>query len=279
MLRNSIIHAYLTRIQGFLATFTLFVDIGKFVTLLLNSSYLLSVGITAVLWPQSTLGAVEFAPFSATYNLTRAGVSVGKVLRTLIRRDDGTYVYESQSHSSGVLAVFLKDRIVERSRWQITDDTVRSLEYLYERTGGSKTRHVRLAFDWQSMVVTNNVDGDPWKMPLSPGAMDKLLYQLAVMRDLRAGKRKLVYNVADGGKLKSYEFDIVGEETIETQIGKLNSIRVTRNRDDRVTTIWCAAEYGYMPVQIEQLEDSHGLLRLTIESINGIQPEPVGSQR
>lgn len=237
------------------------------------------VGLASLLWSQSTLGAVEITPFSVTYNLTRAGVSVGKVLRTLSRHDDGTYVYESQSHSSGVLAVFLKDRIVERSRWQVTDDTIRSIEYLYERSGGSKTRQVRLAFDWQNMVVINNVDGDPWKMPLSPGTMDKLLYQLAVMRDLRAGKRKLVYNVADGGKLKSYEFDIDGEETIETRIGKLKSIRVTRNRDNRVTTIWCAAEYGYMPVQIEQYEDSHGLLRLTIESIDGIQADPAAGQR
>lgn len=116
-------------------------------------------------------------------------------------------------------------------------------------------------------------------MPLLPGAMDKLLYQLAVMRDLRAGKRKLIYDVADGGKIKSYEFDIDGEEFIETQIGKLKSIRVTRNRDDRITTIWCAAEYGFIPVQIEQFEENHGLLRLTIESIDGIQPDPASGQR
>lgn len=275
MLGNWIIRAYLMRIHGM---FVRLVGLGA-ATVPVHPIARLGIGLAGVLWAHIGLGAVELTPFSATYNLTRAGVSIGKVLRTLSRQDDGTYVYESQSQSSGVLAIFLKDRVTERSRWQITDDTVRSIEYLYERTGGSKTRHVRLAFDWESMIVTNNVDGDPWKMPLLPGAMDKLLYQLAVMRDLRAGKRKLIYDVADGGKIKSYEFDIDGEEFIETQIGKLKSIRVTRNRDDRITTIWCAAEYGFIPVQIEQFEENHGLLRLTIESIDGIQPDPASGQR
>lgn len=216
----------------------------------------------------------ELSPFRAAYTLSRAGVSVGTVLRTLRRESNGTYTYESQSQSTGMMSVFLKDRILERSHWQVVNDTVRSLSYVYERSGGSKHRNVRLAFDWQARTVTNDVDGDAWKMPVPDGAMDKLLYQIAVMRDLRAGKEKLAYEVADGGKLKTYAFDIEGDDFIETALGTLKTTRVTRNRDDRVTTIWCAVDYQYLPVQIEQFEENHGLLRLTIQSLEGITPTP-----
>lgn len=212
----------------------------------------------------------ELSPFKAAYTLSRAGVSVGTVLRTLRRENNATYVYESQSQTTGMMSVFLKDRILERSHWHVVNDTMRSLSYVYERSGGSKQRNVHLAFDWQNRIVTNDVDGDTWKMSIPDGAMDKLLYQIAVMRDLRAGKAKLAYEVADGGKLKTYEFHIEGDDLIETALGTLKTTRVTRNRDDRVTTIWCAVDYQYLPVQIEQVEENHGLLRLTIESLEGI---------
>ena len=64
------------------------------------------------------------------------------------------------------------------------------------------------------------------------------------------------YVIADGGRLKHYEFEVIGEEVIDTPVGQLNTIKATRVRDnrDRTSTFWLAKDYDFMLVRFQQLE-------------------------
>ena len=211
-----------------------------------------------------------FPSFSADYVLKRNGITLGNATRSLRPASDGRYIFESLTYATGVIAWFVKDRIEERSTWALNGGQVRPLEYVYDRHGGKKTRRVKLAFDWERMIVTNTIDGDPWRMDIPADAQDKLLYQLAIMQDLKNGRDNLQYNIADGGRLKNYEFEILGEETLNTPLGKFNTIKIERLDDKRDTTVWCAPALNYLPVRLEQQESDGSRLSMDILSVKGL---------
>ena len=208
--------------------------------------------------------------FNAQYSLKRNGITLGISTRSLTTAKDGTYIYASTTRATGIIAWFVKDRIDEYSKWSFDGTHIRPLEYVYDRHGGSKTRNVNLKFDWQRHIVTNIIDGDPWRMEIPPDAQDKLVYQLAIMYDLLNGKKNLEYKIADGGKLKNYKFEIEGEETLNTAIGKVKTVRIQRIGDKRDTTVWCAPQFSYLPMRLEQQDTDGSNLTMQITSLQGM---------
>ena len=208
--------------------------------------------------------------FNAQYNLKRNGITLGVSTRSLTTAKDGTYIYASTTHATGIIAWFVKDHFDEYSKWTFDGSRLRPLEYVYKRYGGRKTRNVNLKFDWKRHIVTNTIDGDPWRMEIPPDAQDKLVYQLAIMYDLLNGKKNLEYKIADGGKLKNYKFEIEGEETLNTTIGKVKTVRIQRIGDKRDTTVWCAPQYYYLPMRLQQQDTDGSNLTMQIISLQGM---------
>ena len=58
-------------------------------------------------------------------------------------------------------------------------------------------------------------------------------------------------------KKKNYIFEVVGEEEIDTKLGKLKTLKLVRKREDsdRESIFWSAPEMHYLPVKIEITED------------------------
>lgn len=210
--------------------------------------------------------------FEAHYSLYRTGAKVAEMQRVFTRLDNGQYRYRSETRTTGLFAVFRKDHVVEQSDWLFQNGELRPLEYLYEHSGGKKDRNVAVTFDWDAQKITNTVNGQSWRMPAEPNVMDKLLYQLAIMHDLKAGRPELAYTVADGGKIKAYNFELQGEETIETPLGELTTVKVSRVRTDskRETVFWCAEKFHFLPVRVENIETDGGKTTVIIDSVTGI---------
>ena len=95
-------------------------------------------------------------------------------------------------------------------------------------------------------------------MPLHAGILDKSSYQLALQKDVATGEDSLSYIVLDGDDLDTYDFRRLGDEVIETPLGTLNTVKVERVRDpgesQRKTTLWFAKDWGYLLVQLNQVE-------------------------
>ena len=210
--------------------------------------------------------------FSITYVLTKGPLTLGEMTRTLAPNDDGTYTYESYSKPVGYARWFTKSTLTERSKWTYHNKMLRPLVYSYDSSGGKKERHVKLDFDWEKGRVTNTINNDPWKMDIPDNTMDKLLYHLALMHDLQIGRETLQYQVADGGSLKSYEFEILGREKLKTKLGVFDTIKLKRP-GKRETILWCATELNFIPIRIEQ-DDKHGLLRMSVKNLSGITRRP-----
>lgn len=156
-------------------------------------------------------------------------------------------------------------------RWSDQGE-VEPQHYIYKRRGLGRNRDAELTFDWDQGSVTNNVENHSWKMDVYQNVQDKLSYQVQLQKDLLAGKDHLSYQIADGGELKTYRFEVVGEEVLDTPLGKVNTIKVARSRDDsdRVTNAWLAKDWNYLLVRLQQKEDgdSHSI-SITKAEVNG----------
>lgn len=218
------------------------------------------------------LAATEFPyPFEARFSLSAQGTKIGETAWSVKALAPGLYAYESRSITAGIVAMFRKEQIVERSEWRLDDGYLQPLNYSYQRVGGKKNRTVRVLFDWEKKLVHNTAKGHSWRMPVPVGTLDKLSYVLVLMGDLAAEKKELQYQIADGGRLKLYRLRIEASERLETALGPLETVKIRRLRDTdkRETLLWCAKNLGYLPVKIEHRERD-GTLLMHIVAVEGL---------
>jgi len=228
--------------------------------------------------PAASADPVFPGPFEAEYSLHSKGFEVARIQRAFRPLADGTYIYESHSRPVGVLALFRDDRILERSHWRPTENGFQPLKYVYQHSGSKKNRDVDIDFDWTRDTVLMQVNDNRWQMELEPGTLDKMLYQLAVMRDLQYGLQEFSYRIADGGKMKSYHFETFEKESVETPYGTFEAIKLERFRDDRerVTILWSVPELDYLPVKIINIEPDGLKTTALLESYTAL-PDSVPS--
>ncbi len=144
-----------------------------------------------------------------------------------------------------------------KMQWDPVKQTVQPLHYLYKRRGLGKDRDADLSFDWNKKTVINKVQKTNWQMDINQRVQDKLSYQIQLQQDLINGQKNFSYQIADGGRLKEYKFVTLGEEILDTPLGKVKTIKVKRSResdDERVTYAWLAKDWNYLLVRLQQEE-------------------------
>ena len=225
--------------------------------------------VLLALFPVSTLEAAEnpLKPFRAEYTLHQDDEVIAITKISLTNIGENLWRYRNASEPTGWLGTILGIKVIQESEWS-WNDHIRPSRYRYDRSG--KEKHVHMQFDWQNMKVTNVINGDPWQMEIPEGTQDKLSINLALMAHLAQSETDISFPVADGGRLKTYDFKIVGREHINTPLGQINTIRISRNkrgRKDRQAILWLSPELGYLPVRIEKADSDDEIATLNIQSL------------
>ena len=210
--------------------------------------------------------------FKAIYKLYTSGLEIGETERVISKSSDNEYNYRSESRTTGMVALFYKDHIIENSRWKFIDNKFIPIDYSYVRYRGEKDREVSIRFDWENQLLMNQVNEKKYELPLTEGMLDQLSYQYALMHDLYNGHVPEKYSVADGRKIKIYFFEKVGEENVATPLGDIETVKLfrTRKNDTGKLVLWCAPKYGYLPVKIEKTQDDGRLINAIIQNIVGL---------
>jgi hypothetical protein len=90
------------------------------------------------------------------------------------------------------------------------------------------------------------------------------------MQDAAKGTKKVTYPVISRGELKTYTFTNLGQETIETPLGKFEAIKLERRKDDGENTTytsWHALKLHYLPVKFENQENGDVVLSFALEEV------------
>lgn len=213
----------------------------------------------------STDNSALLQPFTATYEAKFSGFGV-----TAERKLSGSPASWRLDFSAN--SMFAK--IEEYSRFSQSGIQLIPQHYDYQKTGLGRDRHTALNFEADQRRVINVYDKSRSIDNAPKHIQDKISYQIQLALDIAAGKKELKYDVADGKRIRQYEFQITGKEKINTPMGLIETIKVQRVRAqdaERVTDIWFAPQWNYALVKLKQQEDNGKTYQITLTklSING----------
>jgi len=221
--------------------------------------------VLAVLLSMGGVAAdTDVVPFDATYEVRAHGLKLGEMHRRL-NIEKKQYQFESTLEATGIAAVLNGGREEEISSGEIVAGKFRPSRYRHRRTRGKKVTETVLVFDWSREQIETTARGQVTRLEAPADAVDKLVYQLTLSHDLIRSSDALNYAIADDGRIKSYRWQRVGNETLTIRGEQIPTTKLaySRSKSARQTTLWCAPDYHYVPVKI-QYQDGGSITTATL---------------
>ena len=204
----------------------------------------------------TTASSVQAAPqaYQASYSVVKSGLILGEMQANLAYSAT-SYTFQKVTKANGLAALISGDVLTERSVGSKQGEQLRPLNYLYHHKNRRKDKLDQLAFSTPTQVKGRYKD-ENYNLTVPAGTVDLNLMELRIMEDVKAN-RPLTYHVAEKGKLKTYQFRRLGQESISAA-GKTylcEKVQMQRDNGERETTLWLAPELGYAPAQIRHNEE------------------------
>lgn len=205
-------------------------------------------------------------PMRTTYGASiNRGISInGTAVRTLEQQDDGRWAYRFNVDS--FIADIRESVIFDWDKGQVIPH-----RYQYSLQGFAIRNRSRVAdFNWPAGTVHGSYDGKSFSHAVGPGALDPLSFQLQLMLDLKAGKTEMQYAVVDRSGFDDDRFAVIGEEVLDSAIGRVGTVKVEKVRGEgskRETLMWFAPELDYLLIRLEQTEPDGTRYEVRVESV------------
>lgn len=183
------------------------------------------------------------------------------------RVERNQYLITSVTEAVGLAALFLRGEYRQTSRGEIGATGLVPMEFWVQR-GQEGRRTEGAEFDWTNHRLNYGKSNDKREISLAPGAQDQLsvFYQLALTAPFTESVQLLLTN---GRKVYLYEYRVLGDETIDTPLGKLKTqhlARVVPDSEQGGADVWLAYDYHFLPVRF-RLKPGGRLLDHVIEEI------------
>ena len=208
-------------------------------------------------------------PFNITFDVEWKGMGAGTSSLVLTRKSPTEYTYRSSNTARGIFKLAIPDTITQTSEFTITDGQVRPLKYVGDDGSDDTSKDVSLQFDWAAKRVTGTAEDKPVDESIEPGVQDALSVQIALMCALAAGQSPKSFQLIDKDKVKEYQYTREGTATLDTPMGKLDTVIYTSQRTgaNRLTRLWIAPSLGFLPVRAEQVRKGKRELQLKVRAV------------
>lgn len=125
------------------------------------------------------------------------------------------------------------------------------------------------SYDWAQHEARWSGDVKPDRsgpVKLQDGDLDGMLLNLALVRDVAAGK-PLNYRLVDNGSARAQSYQNLGKETISIRGQQRTATKVARSSDDKQVIVWIV-EGLPTPARILQRRNGQDELDLTLQSVH-----------
>jgi len=217
--------------------------------------------ITAAALSVASLPAMALAPFQAQYQASYMGMQANGTM-TLAQEGAGKWRYSLKVKNQ--LADLGQSTVFEEADGRLRPLTSQDSSVLLV-----KKRNVQANYNWNTRQATWTGDLKPDRrgpVALKAGDMDALLINLAIARDLAAGK-PLTYRMVDEGRIKQMTYRVVGKEQITVDGRSHEATKVSRVDGNKELIAWIVPQYP-VPARLLQRESGKDALDLTIKSFN-----------
>lgn len=206
------------------------------------------------------LPAAAVEAFTADYQASYMGMKAdGKM--TLAPAGNNTWRYSLSIDNA--LANLQQSTLFEEhdGQWRPLSSEDSS-KVLVKQEGKSAT------YDWSTGTARWTGDVKPERsgpIKLQPGDMDALLINLAIVRDVQAGK-PLSYRMVDDGRVKQLNYTVAGKETITVGGKPQEATKVVNTDGDKQTIAW-VVDGMPVPARILQRKDGKDALELQVKAV------------
>ncbi|KRG67980.1 DUF3108 domain-containing protein [Pseudoxanthomonas dokdonensis] len=217
---------------------------------------LLGIGLASAI---ACAPASAMEAFSAAYQASAMGM-----------QGNGQMVLSAQGNNRWEYALSIRNNLVDLSQKTVFEEaggTLRPLSSSDVSRVLVKQKSVNTQYDWDKAQATwsGDVKADrAGPVALKPGDMDALLVNLAIVRDVSAGK-PLNYRMIENGKAKMVSYKVAGKETINVGGKSREATKVVNNNGDKQMVVWVVPDVP-VPVRILQREDGEDSIDLHIQS-------------
>lgn len=197
---------------------------------------------------------------------------VGQVTHTWAQ-DGARYRVESVAEAVGFVSLFLGGRFVQRSSGALAAGGLLPSEYRAEATARDLAQIAR--FDWAEHKLALADKGKTRVVDLPAGAQDPLsaVHQLWFLQPMPAAAR---LDVATGRKLHEQVYRVVGESELETPVGLVRAVQLSRrDADGERMDVWLDLDRNLLPARIHFV-DRRGMVLEQV--IREAQVELAGAQ-
>lgn len=162
------------------------------------------------------------------------------------------YQLRWEVEATGVLAMFYPN-LVQTSEGLVNEYGLRPNHYLYQM-GDNKDKTYSAMFNWSDHLVKLSSSKGEKTAELTKNTQDLLsfMYQFMYVPPLS----ELLINITNGKKVAEYDYDFVGEETLELKFVNVKTYHIKHSKvdSDDKTELWLAKDYHFVPVKIRKTE-------------------------
>lgn len=217
--------------------------------------------IAAAALSVASLPAMALQPFKADYLASYMGMQA-----------NGTMTLASEGTGKWRYSLKVKNQLADLSQSTVFEEANGRLRPLNSQDSSVllvKKRNVQANYNWTSNQATWTGDIKPDRagpVALKAGDMDALLINLAIARDLAAG-RPLNYRMVDEGRIKPMSYRVVGKEAVTVAGKSYEATKVSRVDGNKELIAWIVPEFP-VPARLLQREGGKDALDLTIKGLN-----------
>ena len=216
--------------------------------------------------PLATVSADELSLYEAVYTTKVIGLSV-TLNRSLTREGDRFHL--SQGGKTFMLS------LNEDSHFTLDGEQIIGEDFVYQLGGVSKRRR-EVHFDPANNTIRSLKKKEWTEHPWSPDVLDRLSQQEQMRLKLLLAEtppERISLSIIDGPRIKLKHFDLVETGSLETEVGRLNTVHYRLRHDDpsaRSSDAWLSTDHDFLMVRTEHVEDgSKTVIRLQSASIEG----------
>ncbi len=208
----------------------------------------LALAMSAVMFASS---AFALTPFSATYDFNLDNKAGGTATRSLSKQNQlWSYKFDAKvpmlasASESSVFSLDNQQNVISQSY---------SRQYkilVHTQTSG-------INFNPTTKLINTSKDKTKRQFAWQAGVLDDLNAEVQVREDLKKGKLKTSYPIADLKDVTDRQFVNEGAVKISTPAGTYDTIKVRlkHKKSDKNTIFWLAPSLDYLPVQMSHQDD------------------------
>ena len=201
------------------------------------------------------------------FEIKRTGFGSGKAHIRYQAEPDGRYSLRSEAEAKGLASLAFSGKRLETSLGKVTDAGLQPEDYRFELS--NKPEKLQTAhFDWDAMKLTIKNAKAEKVLDLSEGTQDFLsfLFQFIFVPPLN----RMQYPLTNGKTLMIYDYQFVGEDQIQTEMGQLNAFHIAKSSGDpdEKTEVWLAMDYRFIPIKILKIAKDGSGFELVATRLN-----------